>query len=279
MEDMPWRAELNIEYTSESQRTVARYAHQGPLRILKSLYPEGDGICHNVLVHPPGGLVGGDTLDIQVSVATGAHALVSTPGATRFYRSGGHPALQQVVAHVANQARFEWLPLEAIAYNDCEATNRAVFHLAPSAELITWDVTALGLPTSDQAFTQGHFQQHIEIPGVWLERGNILGSDTRWLNSPLGLAGQKCFANLVFACGSPIVAERVERALEAARLIMEANPLKLQAGITCAHPQVLVLRVMSPLVEPSMALLKQVWAAWRHALWQLPSEAPRIWSV
>ena len=276
---MAWRAELQLDYTLESKRTVARHSHQGPLRILKSLYPEGDAICHNVLVHPPGGLVGGDTIDIQISVASGAHGLVSTPGATRFYKSGGHPALQQVVAHVADQARLEWLPLEAIAYNDCEGTNRAVFNLAPGAELITWDVTALGLPTSDQAFKQGHFQQHLEIPGVWLERGNIQGTDARWLNSPLGLAGQKCLANLVFACGSPIAAERVERALEAAREVIEGHPLKLQAGITCAHPQVIVLRVMSPLVEPTMDLLKQVWATWRHTLWNLPSVPPRIWSV
>jgi urease accessory protein len=110
---MAWHAELKLDYTLESQRTVARHAHHGPIRILKSLYPEGDSICHNVLAHPPGGLVGGDTIDIQVSVAHGAHGLVSTPGATRFYKSGGHPALQQLTAHVADQARLEWMPLEA----------------------------------------------------------------------------------------------------------------------------------------------------------------------
>ena len=276
---MAWRADLKLDYTLESQRTVVRYLHQGPLRILQSLYPEGDQICHNVLVHPPGGLVGGDTLDIQVTVAEGAHGLVSTPGATRFYKSGGHPALQQVVAHLAVNAKLEWLPLEAIAYNDCEATNRAIFNLAPSAELITWDVTALGLPSSDMAFTQGHFQQHIEIPGVWLERGNIRGEDTRWLNSPLGLAGGKCLASLVFASGSAIDSDRTTQALEAAREVIESHPLRLQAGITCAHPQVIVLRVMSPLVEPTMDLLKKVWAVWRHTLWDLPSTPPRIWSV
>ena len=276
---MAWRADLKLDYTLESQRTVVRYLHQGPLRILQSLYPEGDQICHNVLVHPPGGLVGGDTLDIQVTVAEGAHGLVSTPGATRFYKSGGHPALQQVVAHLADNAKLEWLPLEAIAYNDCEATNRAIFNLAPSAELITWDVTALGLPSSDMAFTQGHFQQHIEIPGVWLERGNIRGEDTRWLNSPLGLAGGKCLASLVFASGSAIDSDRTTQALEAAREVIESHPLRLQAGITCAHPQVIVLRVMSPLVEPTMDLLKKVWAVWRHTLWDLPSTPPRIWSV
>ena len=276
---MAWRAELKLDYTYESQRSVARYLHKGPLRILQSLYPEGDQICHNVLVHPPGGLVGGDILDIQITVAEGAHGLISTPSATRFYKSGGQAALQQVLATLAPGARLEWLPLEAIAYNDCEATNRAVFNLAPSAELITWDVTALGLPSSNMAFTQGHFQQHIEISGVWLERGNIRGDDTRWLNSPLGLAGDKCIASLVFAAGSTIEAHRATQALEAARDVIETHPLRLQAGITCAHPQVIVLRVMSPLVEPTMDLLKKVWAVWRHTLWNLPSTPPRIWSV
>jgi urease accessory protein len=90
---MAWRADLKLDYTLESQRTVVRYLHQGPLRILQSLYPEGDQICHNVLVHPPGGLVGGDTLDIQITVGEGAHGLISTPSATRFYKSGGKPAL------------------------------------------------------------------------------------------------------------------------------------------------------------------------------------------
>ncbi len=276
---MAWRADLKLDYTLESQRTVARFLHQGPLRILQSLYPEGDQICHNVMVHPPGGLVGGDTLDIQVSVAEGAHGLVSTPGATRFYKSGGQAATQQVVAKLAPGARLEWLPLEAIAYNDCEATNRAVFNLEPEAELITWDVTALGLPNSNLAFNQGHFQQHIEIPGVWLERGNIRGDDLRWLNSPLGLAEQKCLGSLIFAAGTSIHSHRVSQALDAAREAIEAHPLRLQAGITAAHPQVIVLRVMSPLVEPTMDLFKKVWAVWRHTLWGLPSTPPRIWSV
>ncbi len=92
---MPWHASLQLDYTLEGPRTVARHAHNGPLRILQSLYPEGDAVCHNVLVHPPGGLVGGDTLDITATVGPGAHGLVTTPGATRFYRSTGERALQR----------------------------------------------------------------------------------------------------------------------------------------------------------------------------------------
>ena len=84
---MPWHARLALDYTHASGRSVARFRHEGPLRILQSLYPEGDAVCHNVIVHPPGGLVGGDVLDIGVQVGAGAHALVSTPGATRFYAS------------------------------------------------------------------------------------------------------------------------------------------------------------------------------------------------
>jgi len=92
---MTWHASLSLNYTLEAERTVARFIHNGPLRILQSLYPEGDGVCHNVLVHPPGGLVGGDTLDIRSVVGANAHALVTTPGATRFYRSQGDRAVQR----------------------------------------------------------------------------------------------------------------------------------------------------------------------------------------
>ena len=121
---MPWHARLQLDYTAEhNARTVARYEHNGPLRILQSLYPEGDAICHNVLVHPPGGLVGGDTLDITTTVGPGAHGLVTTPGATRFYRSTGPLALQRSHLTLAEGARLEWLPLEALCYSACHAEN------------------------------------------------------------------------------------------------------------------------------------------------------------
>ena len=91
---MAWRADLKLDYTCESNRSVARYLHSGPLRILQSLYPEGDHVCHNILVHPPSGLVGGDELLIDIHLQTGAHALITTPGATRFYGSAGLTARQ-----------------------------------------------------------------------------------------------------------------------------------------------------------------------------------------
>ncbi len=276
---MTWHASLNLDYTLESERSVARHLHKGPLRILQSLYPEGDAVCHNVLVHPPSGLVGGDTLDMQVTVGAGAHGLVTTPGATRFYRSDAGLATQQVHARVEGGARLEWLPLEAIAYNGCDALNRAVFDLAPGAEMMTWDITALGLPAADLPFAQGTFRQHLEIPGVWLERGTLNASDARLMDSPLGLAGQRCMATLVFAAGNAIAAERTERALACARDLLEASPLRLTAGATSPHKQVIVLRVLSPVTEPAMQLLRQVWAAWRQEMWGLAGNVPRLWNL
>lgn len=276
---MPWHASLQLDYTLEGTRTVARHAHNGPLRILQSLYPEGDAVCHNVLVHPPGGLVGGDTLDITATVGPGAHGLVTTPGATRFYRSTGERALQRTHLTLAEGARLEWLPLEALCYNACNAENHLTLNLAPGAECMGWDVTALGLPHAGQPFETGRFVQHIEAPGLWLERGVIDAADHRLLESPLGLAGQRCMASLFFVVGTPLERARRDTALDAARAVMDAHALKASAGATSPNGQVLVVRALAPQVEPAMQLLQQVRAAWRAALWQLCAEPPRIWSM
>ena len=276
---MPWHASLQLDYTLEGTRTVARHAHNGPLRILQSLYPEGDAVCHNVLVHPPGGLVGGDTLDITATVGPGAHGLVTTPGATRFYRSTGELALQRTHLTLAEGARLEWLPLEALCYNACNAENHLTLNLAPGAECMGWDVTALGLPHAGQPFETGRFVQHIEAPGRWLERGVIDAADHRLLESPLGLAGQRCVASLFFVVGTPLERARRDTALDAARAVMDAHALKASAGATSPNGQVLVVRALAPQVEPAMQLLQQVRAAWRAALWQLCAEPPRIWSM
>ena len=114
---MSWHASLQLGYRREAGRTVARHEHSGPLRMLQSLYPEGDAVCHNVLVHPPGGLVGGDTLDIAVIADDNVHGLITTPGATRFYRSEGELAVQRTTLSLAWGSRLEGLPLEAVCYN------------------------------------------------------------------------------------------------------------------------------------------------------------------
>ena len=282
---MPWHARLSLDYTLEAGRTVASFAHSGPLRILQSLYPEGDAICHNVMVHPPSGLVGGDLLDIAVTAGEGAHGVITTPGASRFYRSDGETAAQHTHIALGAGARIEWLPLEAICYSGCIAENRLTLDIAPGAELMGWDVTALGLPLADQPFVRGTFQQHIELPGAWLERGRVAANDARLLDGPLGLAGHRCMATLFLACGTPLDRARRERALELAREVIDAHPIAGLggdaglAGATSPSPQVVAVRAVAPLVEPAMALLRDVRAAWRTGLWDLPATVPRTWAL
>lgn len=276
---MSWHARLQLDYALEAARTVIRHQHSGPLRILQSLYPEGDAVCHNVLVHPPGGLVGGDTLDISVSVAHGAHGLITTPGATRFYRSTGDLALQRTSISMAESARLEWLPLETIGYNGCLAENRLTLQLAPGAEMLGWDVTAFGLPGAGLPFETGRLLQHIEMPGVWLERGCIDAADRLLLDGAIGMAGHRCMASLFLACGSSLDRSRCDAALEAARSIIQSHSLAATAGVTSPNSQIIVVRALAPVVEPAMDLMQRVRAAWRMVLWQLPATAPRIWAL
>ncbi|MEN9420142.1 MAG: hypothetical protein RI988_3763 [Pseudomonadota bacterium] len=278
---MGWRGHLSLHYRLEGARTVALDRHEGPLRVLQRLYPEGDAVCHHVLVHPPGGIVGGDELEIDAHLEPGTHALLTTPGATRFYRSSGVLATQRVRLQLAAGARLEWLPLETIAYSGCVAENGVQLALAPGAQAMGWDVLGLGLPASGEAFASGSFVQHLELGGPahagWLERGRVDATDRRLLDSPLGWDGLRVLATMWFAAGSPWEAAQRDALLEGARAACAVSALAARAGASAAHEQVVVLRVLGERVEPVMALLMQVRAAWRTQAWGLADERPRVW--
>ena len=275
---MAWRGLLAIDYRLRDGRTIAHDRHDGPLRVLRALYPEG-GVCHSVLVHPPGGVVGGDELAIELTLGEGAHTLVTTPGATRFYRSAGATATQILRVVAAPASRLEWLPLETIAYSGCMASNSLRFELAPGAEMIGWDVTALGLPESERPFDAGRFTQSIELPGRWLERGAIAASDDRLLDSPLGWAGRRVLATMWFASGDPLDPARSDALLDAARSIAAAHPLAATTGATSPQQGVIVVRALAARVEPAMELLQRIWHAWRPLAWGVAATAPRVWST
>ena len=272
---MSWVGHLSLRYSRDGERTTAHDRHHGPLRVLQRLYPEGERVCHHVLVHPPGGIVGGDVLEIEATLEAGAHALITTPGATRFYRSAGELALQRSAFQLADGARLEWLPLETIAYRGCIAENRLTLALAPGAEAMGWDLLALGLPAANEAFSSGSFQQHLELPGVWLERGHIDAADTALMDGALGLAGQRVLATAWFAAGQALAPARRSALLDAARAVT-ADAL-VRFGVTSTHAPVIVLRALAPRVEAAMALLAGVRAAWRREAWQLDPHPPRIW--
>lgn len=274
---MGWPGRLELNYRRDGDRTLAHDRHSGPLRVLQSLYPEGQGICHHVLVHPPGGIVGGDVLHVEATLQAGAHALITTPGATRFYRSAGEAARQSVTARIDDGARLEWLPLETICHSAALAENQLRFEIRPGGEMMGWDLVALGLPASGEAFEAGHYAQRIELPGVWLERATIRGDDHRLLDSPLGFAGHRVLATLWFATGTPMPSDRRERLLDTARELASSHALARTAGCNSPHAEVVVLRLLAPRVEPAMQLLSAVWARWREVGWGLGAVAPRVW--
>lgn len=294
---MGWQGRLRLRYAFDTARrcTVGRGEHSGPLRVLKSLYPEGDAVCHHVLVHPPGGIVGGDELVIDAHVDAGAHALITTPGATRFYRSAGPTARQTLAAGVADGARLEWLPLETLVHDSARASNHLRFALAPGASMIGWDLLALGLPASDARFEHGRFEQSIELAvpvgtgnGAgcdWIERGVLDLDDPalaaltrRRLHSPLGLGGRSVLATAWCAFGSPPSAAQREALVDAARAAWPADEVSpVLAGVSAPGPRVVVLRALADRVEPLMNGLLPVWMAWRQALWNMPAFAPRVW--
>ncbi len=278
---MGWLGHLHLHYSRDGARTTALDRHHGPLRVLQRLYPEGEGICHHVLVHPPGGVVGGDVLELQANLDPGSHAVITTPGATRFYRSDGPLAHQTVQASVHAGARLEWLPMETIAYRACQVQNHLHFKLAPGAQMLGWDVLALGLPAAGAPFDAGRYQQHITLPGVWQERGVFDGSDQLLLHSPLGLAGHTVSASLWLAegvgPGQTLDRSRTEALVDAARALIDASALPTTAGVSAPHPSLLVLRALGHRVEPVMALLQAVRGAWRQLHWGLAAHPPRVW--
>ena len=158
-----WHAELELGYArfGDCTRPVQR-RHKGPLRVQKHLYAEGPEVCQHIIVHPPGGIAGGDRLDISAHVGPGAWAQLTSPGAAKWYRAAG-PAYQKLDLRVAAGATLEWLPQETIIFSDAQAELSTRIDLEGDARLFYWDVVALGRPASGERFDLGHFQAHLDI--------------------------------------------------------------------------------------------------------------------
>jgi urease accessory protein len=269
-----WHAHLRLAFQRRGDATVGLHVHEGPLRVLKSMHPEGAAVCHQVIVHPPGGIVGGDVLRVDIEVAEGAHAVLTTPGATRFYRSAGAEASQAVHATLHAGSRLEWVPLETIVHTGARAANRAVFVLDEGASMIGWDITSLGLPAAGQGFGAGYLLQHLELGGRWLDRGRIDAADERLLRSPLGLAGHPVIGTAWVAWDA--TAMPAEQLLDDARAVLQAPML---AAASQVQPGLIVVRALADRVEPVSAAFRALRKTWRCALWDVGPDEPRVWGL
>jgi urease accessory protein len=275
--EVRWPARLALTASRSGAATRVHARHDGPLRLLKTLHPEGEGVAHAVLVHPPGGLVGGDRLDIALDVQPGAHLLVTTPAATRFYRSNAGEAAQIVQACAAEGARLEWLPQETLAYPGCVARNEVRLELAPGASLFAAEVLGLGLPAAGQPFDSGRLLQHLEVAGLWLDRGWLDAADRALLDGPCGLAGHRVLGTLVYAQTTALADAEV--LLTDSRALLAEVPLSGITHLASPRSAVLLARVVGDEVEAVTLALRRVRALWRERLWGLPGSDPRIWAT
>ena len=266
-----WHAELELGYGrfGDSTRPTLR-RHQGPLRVQKHLYGEGPEVCQHIIVHPPGGIAGGDRLDIRAHVGERAWAQLTSPGAAKWYRAGA-PAFQHLDLRVAAGATLEWLPQETIVYAGAQAELSTTIALEGDARLLYWDMIALGRPASGERFEQGHFQARLDIRRdgrlLWHERQRIAGNDGL-LDSPIGLGGFPVFASLLLT--GEIQAELLERCREL--------PSRVRGDLSQV-PGLIVARCLAREALDARAWLIDLWHLLRPALLGRSAVPPRIWST
>ncbi len=272
-QDAAWHAKLALRFHRSEARTLCTNRHRGPLRMQKSLYPEGDAICHAVIIHPPGGVAGGDALEVNVAVESGAHALVTTPGAAKWYKANGRAASQQVSLGVSGV--LEWLPQESIVFDAADVRSTIEIDLGADAAMIGWDIVALGRRAAGERFERGHFAQSIRlrIGGVlaWHERSRIAGGDPL-LDSPVGLDGHHVFGCL-WAAGAAL------ETLDLDALRAELGATGDTAPLTRLAPRLLVARTLATSTGAARAALATVWGALRPRLCGLPARPPRLWAT
>ncbi len=255
-----WQAALWLGFERADGRTVlARRRHDGPLVVQKPLYPEGGGVCHAIIVHPPAGIAGGDELSLSVESEKSTFVQLTTPGAGKWYRSAGPWAAQRLSFDVAGT--LEWLPQETIVYDGALADLSTEIRLAGDARYLGWEILCLGRTGSGERFSRGtiRLSTRIERDGrlLWLERGRIEGGG-KLMQSPAGLGGNTVCATLVAAAP-------------------EIAPRRAQGLAVSALPGVLVARYLGNSSEDAKRLLARLWADLRPALLGREAHEPRIW--
>lgn len=270
-----WQASLQLEFASQGTRSVlTRRQHSGPLQVQRPFYPEGAAVCHVYVLHPPGGVVGGDHLQIDVAVASGAHALITTPAANKLYRSAGAEAHVQQRLTVAAGATLEWLPQETIAFNAARARLTTRVELTGDGGFIGWELLCLGRPAAGERYTQGSLRSAFEIhragTPVWIERARYSGDDAA-LASSWGLRGHVVTGTLVCITAAPPDLPTVRAALTAQVGDALASATQLDNALVC--------RYLGNDIEAARRGFVAVWQTLRPSLLGRQACLPRIWAT
>ena len=250
---------------------LASREHEGPLVVQKALHPEGDRVCHTIVVHPPGGIAGGDALTVAIRAEEGAHALLTTPGAAKWYRSSGAWAESRVDIDARADSTVEWLPQESIVFDGALARWHWTARLAPGARVLAWDIACLGRTGSGERFTRGSVGLDVRIVrdarSLWVERG-VLEPGSRALESPAGLAGHSVFGTLVLA-GAAVD----DQALAQCRAL---SPAQGEGAVT-RMPDLFVARYRGDASEAARRYFTGLWTILRPGSLGREAVEPRIW--
>jgi urease accessory protein len=265
-----WKASLSLDFSFGNEKTtLGGKAHDGPLVVQKPFYPEGGEVCHAIVVHPPGGIAGGDELKLDVKTGEKASALLTTPGAAKWYRSAGAWAKQHAVFDV--QGQLEWLPQETIVFDGALAQTAYDVTLGAEAGIIGWDIVCLGRTGSGERFSRGTFRNSVQIRRegrlLWRERGRIDGGG-RLMDSPAGLAGRPVFGTLF--------ASYLNFDKKILDTLREHKPT-LGAGAVTLLPGILLARYLGESSEAARRYFIALWRILRPALTGRDAIEPRIW--
>lgn len=267
-----WRASVRLTFAGHADRTrLSRREQRGPLAIQRPFYPEGK-TCHLYLLHPPGGVVGGDRLCIEADVRPGASALVTTPGATKLYRSTGAPARIEQRLAITGDGQLEWLPQENIFFPGAEVDLDTNVQLSAQGRFIGWEVNCLGRPANDEAFDTGRIDSRLRIyrggEALFFDRLQI---DSRQrLHGPARLRGHAVVAHML--------ASHVDAQLLAAVRESINQPADAWLGTTLLA-DLLVLRYLGGSTEQARRLFLATWRLLRPPLLQRRPCPPRIWAT
>ncbi|MEB3218163.1 MAG: urease accessory protein UreD, partial [Nostocales cyanobacterium 94392] len=222
-----WHGKLNLVYSYNQNKTILiQSKNQAPLKIQRPFYPEGQSICHSVILHTAGGIVGGDKLSSNIHLQSHAKALITTAAANKIYRSNGLQARQNIDIKIDNHGCLEWLPQETIVFNSAIYRQDIRIELADYANFIGWEITRFGRTARKEKFIEGEWRSHFEIwqnnKPLWIDRQYLPGSEEIF-HSPHGLAGKPIVGTLVYL-GQAVSPEIVQ---QARNLILLSPPLPL----------------------------------------------------
>lgn len=274
-----WHAALELRCGRDQHgcTRLVQNLHQGPLRVQRLLYPEGPELAHALILHPPGGIAGGDVLEIDVTVDPGARLLCTTPGAAKWYHGERGSARQSQRLSVAADGQLEWLPQEAILFDGADTIQNTLIELDARASMFGWEIVQFG---RGKPWQRGRWRQRLILlrdgRERWREIADVQAGD-RLCTSALGLAGNAVAATAWAA--APSLAGRAESIVDELRVVAAAHALPCGISWLPAPTALLLIRVLGPTSEPVRALLETLWHALRpHWSGQSP-QRPRIWDT